>query len=474
MNPIAQISKRIFICVVLILVSTIAMPQCEMLELDVGTEFPSSCDSITMTMIRDQLDRPYLYVANKDAGLTVYDISSELMVAALPISMLDDLDVMSLHQQGSLLLLALGSHFTDAQGGGMALVDVESPGEPKVLDVYTIDGSVSGAGIVRANGDFAYLGAMKNGLHVLDISDPQEIEFVSEYVPDIDFPVEGPNPDFYNARGMAISGDTLYLCYDAGGLHILDVSDKENVTELGKYANPALFEPFNLPRAYNNVVLNWPYAYVAVDYCGVEVLDISDPSQITLVGWWNPFGCPENNWFSSPAHTNEIHLDTSCELLFVSGGKTDLIVLDISDPVNPDSCFAIDDPGVNEATWGVHVYDREVYLSYICAIIPFVSTYSGVRVYEYGDCTSSAHVPVTDVIDYYPNPASGLLQIELQDATPVRSIRLVTAGGRAVAAPYDQAGSIIQLDVSGLPSAIYIVQLTFESSGSVIKIVVSR
>lgn len=53
----------------------------------------------------------------------------------------------------------------------------------------------------------------------------------------------------------------LYGCYDAGGLHIFDVTNGSSPRALGRYANPALL---NKPRAYNGVVIQGGFAFVAV------------------------------------------------------------------------------------------------------------------------------------------------------------------------------------------------------------------
>jgi hypothetical protein len=314
---------------------------CSTLNLQLVSEIQSTCNEMVMTMLHDQLDRPYLYVANKEAGLKIYDLSSisnPQFMADVPINLFGDLHVMNLHQDGNYLYLALGSSFTNSQAGGMAIIDVTSPIFPIVSDYYIVPNSASGAGIIKTEGNYAYLGAMKDGLIVLDISNKSDIQFKSQFIPDINYPVNNPNPDLYNARGMEVQNDFVYLCFDAGGLRIINCTNKLNPVESGRWCNPIMYSPQNLPRAYNNLILDDSLVYITVDYCGLEVVNISDTNNIQLVGWWNPYHCPTNNWFSSPVHTNEIQYNKSCQQLFVSTGKSDLIVLDVSNPEQPDSC----------------------------------------------------------------------------------------------------------------------------------------
>src|SRR5688572_9919445 len=96
---------------------------CGNMNLQLKSDIPSTCHFIVMTMIHDVLDRPYLYVANKTAGLVIYEISDPTTpskVASVPISQYGNLDVMSLTQEGNYVYLALGDHFNKSgQASGM-------------------------------------------------------------------------------------------------------------------------------------------------------------------------------------------------------------------------------------------------------------------------------------------------------------------------------------------------------------------
>jgi hypothetical protein len=157
-------------------------------------------------------------------------------------------------------------------------------------------------------------------------------------------------------------------------------SRQRNPSEVGRYSNPVMN---GKPRAYNNIIIDDSLAYIAVDYCGMEVLNIKDPAKITTTGWWNPYGCPKNNWFSSPVHANEIVFDKKNRLLFLSTGKSDLSVLGVSDPSQPVLCAEFGGVNNKRGTWGVSRYNNEIYLSYICSVIPFSSNKPGVKILSY-------------------------------------------------------------------------------------------
>src|SRR5688500_1120661 len=122
-------------------------------------EIPSTCFEMTMTMKHD--NRPgysYLYVANKEAGLKIYNVSAmdaPVLVATVPIAALQGLHVMNLEQVGNRLYLALGNHFGASQSPGLAIIDIATPSSTQLLGVWQHGASDGGAGIVKVAGNHA-------------------------------------------------------------------------------------------------------------------------------------------------------------------------------------------------------------------------------------------------------------------------------------------------------------------------------
>ncbi|MCI5055742.1 MAG: T9SS type A sorting domain-containing protein [Flavobacteriales bacterium] len=454
---------KAFIFLLFTISSSVRGQFCNSLNLQLESEITSSCSNITMTSLHDQLGRGYLYIANKSLGLTIYNISdliNPIAIDTIQTHLFDTLDVMNLSQSGNYLFLALGNHFTNPQKAGMAIIDITDPSNASVLDFHTLPNSQSGSGVVIIENDLAYLGAMRSGVVIFDVSNKSNINFISQYIPDINYPVNNPNPDLYNARGMVVKDSIVYLCYDAGGLRIINCKDPQNPIQTGKYSNSTLHIPLNLPRAYNNIALKDSFAFVAIDYCGIEVLNLKDTSNITLTYWWNPYGCPNNNWFSSPSHTNELYYDRNCELLYTSTGKSDLIVLDVSDPTQIDSCNYFGGVSNNIGTWGVSGFNSEIYLSYICAIIPFSSNWSGIKLLSTQSCPLT--IPETNKLtfDLYPNPTSHTVKIVNTDK---RHEKLQL---------YDISGILLlemkllpelNLNLSDFPKGVYLVKIGNET-----------
>jgi len=344
----------------------------------------SSCNEMYLTSKADALGRPFLYVAAKEGGLKIFSLGGNSSpVATVATSSYGSLHVMNLSQSGNYLYLALGNHFGNAQQSpGMAIINVSDPAHPALTGFWSDNSKTGGAGIVESSGNYAYLGAMGNGLIIFDISNRSLPVVRSVLIPDIGYPDPHPDPKKYNARGMAVINDLVYLCYDAGGMRIINVSDKMHPFESGRYSNPDMN---GKPRAYNNVVIDGSLAYLAVDYCGMEVVNISNPAACSLISWWNPWNCQASplNWFTSNGHCNEIAMDKTNHLVFMSSGKSDLQVVNVTDAGKPVLAKEYGGTGNNIGTWGVSVTGNQVYLTYICSFIPFSSNWTGVKVLDY-------------------------------------------------------------------------------------------
>lgn len=363
------------------------------LQLNLVWEYLTFPD-LPQAIVFDQQERPYFYAALKTGGVQIFEAIQDqepVPGSIVPISELGGLEVMNLTQQGDYLFLALGNFFgTNPQQAGIGIIDISDPELPIVTDYWMTDSIVKGTAIILVEGNFAYLGAMNQGLMIFDISDEENIIKVGEYLPDVHFPVENPNSvQEPNARGMAFRDNLLYLCYDAGGLRVIDVSNPAQPAEIGRYINE---EVSHKQQAYNNVILKGNYAYIALDYCGLEIVDISDIDNISRIGWWNPWNCElsSNIWLNSPGHTNQLIFSENQAIIFLSAGGSELLAVDVSEPTNPHLCGAYGETGNQLGVWGLGIRDKTIALAYINAIIPFTGTWSGIKVLNW-DIISNAY-----------------------------------------------------------------------------------
>lgn len=92
-----------------------------------------------LTSRHDNLNRPYLYVAAKEGGLKIFDVSgTPLLVKTIAITNFSSLHVMNISQNGNYLYLALGNHFgTAVQSPGFAIIDIANPANSVVKSYWS-------------------------------------------------------------------------------------------------------------------------------------------------------------------------------------------------------------------------------------------------------------------------------------------------------------------------------------------------
>jgi hypothetical protein len=417
----------------------------------------------------DGQDRPYIYSANNELGFMVLDISDINNPVAIDTMMpaaFSTLKASKLFQQGDYVYVALGGFQGFAQRAGMAILNISDPENVTIEDQWDSTAFNQGCAIAIVEGDFAYLGIMELGIVILNVADKSNIQFVSTYQPDPNWPHVPGLFSTPNARGMTIRNDTLYLCYDAGSFRVIDVIDKENPVEVGHYINPTL--DATAQPAYNNVVLVDNYAYVTVDYCGVDIVDISDPENPVNAGWVNPWNCNTTNWDGRPGHTNELKTWANNSILFVSGGDTEILAYDITDRTNPvelGSYFTLLDSMV---AWGIDIKENYAVLSQVDNPFgqPYDSDWGGIRILHWdGGVTgiSPRNLSHNSQVEIYPNPASDFLNVR-NKGNEILTYKLVDNTGRLI----KSGDAKVQIDVGELAQGFY--QMIF-SEGSIRKFV---
>ncbi|UCC85582.1 MAG: thermonuclease family protein [Anaerolineales bacterium] len=224
---------------------------------------------------------------------------------------------------------------------GLWVVDLSAPTAPAVVGTYDTPGY---ARAVETVGIYAYL-ADDEGLRVVDISDPVA-------------PVE---VGFHDTTGVAldvvVAGSYAYVaetnCHDTtceGSLRVIDVSDPAALVEVGTYGLPGY-------ATDRSVTMAGDYLYIADGYGGLQVVNISDPTDPTQAGFYegvsfdvaaagafvfvatgdsvrmidasNPDALAEVSSFQVPA----MRLTASDGYVYVI--SRGLEVIDVSDPVNP-------------------------------------------------------------------------------------------------------------------------------------------
>ena len=135
--------------------------------------------------------------------------------------------------------------------------------------------------------------------------------FVDTSIPDD--PIMLAELDLYDLSGVARQGDLLYALSFSGSLHIIDISDVSNPKHLGF---TSLF--FNSWR----ILPMGDVAYVADNYKGLVVVDLSEPTEPSVIKTVKAAGGIQDFWVSK-GH------------LYAAVGKPGVQVFDLSDPKDP-------------------------------------------------------------------------------------------------------------------------------------------
>lgn len=152
---------------------------------------------------------------------------------------------------------------------GFELFDVSNPASPSKLGILDFTGGLgrqAGSDVatdVAVSGNIAYVTHTKNGLMVIDVSNPAKPTVVTAY----------KSFDMLKLLSATIHGDFVYLG-DHGRLLVIDISNPGQPKQVALYPISGFAQ---------QVVYKDGRVYVAGGPAGLEVIDVSDPREPVLV-----------------------------------------------------------------------------------------------------------------------------------------------------------------------------------------------
>ena len=222
----------------------------------------------------------YLYVATEQdstvpkSGVYIYDLSNPAAVSQTPVSTITGVGLGQCHTiwiDGTMLYCA------SSDDGYIHLVDVTDPLAPvakgkvgfpggQIHDMYVKDGFAVGC-------------FLWDGFFFFDATDPMNPVLGSQVAYDGAFTHNAwPTPDLQ----YLYTTDEI----DGGHLRIWDIRNRANVTQVGEFRA----DPGPGPHAIvHNVQIVDGYAWVSWYEAGVQVLDVTDPVNPTLVGSFDSY-----------------------------------------------------------------------------------------------------------------------------------------------------------------------------------------
>lgn len=186
---------------------------------------------------------------------------------------------------------------------------------------------------VTVSGDYAYLAGA--GVHVIDISDPAQPRRIG-----------GFHETLGNVNAVAIRAGYAYLADDWQGLRVLDMSIPGQLRSMGLSHGPS-------GMTARGVVVQGTYAYLTEgNGGGFWVLDITDPSNLWTVAG---FEMQEEGWDLALAGDHVV-------VAFQSSDGPGLLVVDVAEPAEPRVLGRVDQPGLQKSA-AVAVSANRAYLA---------------------------------------------------------------------------------------------------------------
>lgn len=345
----------------------------------------------------------YAYLAAGRAGLRIVDIAEparpvEVGAFTPPADPLWAADRVTV--QGNYAYIAAGP-------AGLRIIDISAPARPVEVGRYQAPGRPTGVKIV---GNYAYLlwrvcdyPPCLGRLILLDISNPARPALLKIY-------------GDLNARDIDISGNYAYLAAGADGLHVLDISNPAVPVEVGY-----LYIASPDTRAIK--VIN-TYAYL-LSYTSLKIVDLSDPTRPVELDYTAYTGAPhlaaaghylyltgpvsrlEIFDISTPTQPVEVpgeawnsyqasHIQIRDNLAYLAAGPAGLHMVDISQPAAPEAVSSFGAPGFAQ---GVAVADGYAYVA---------DRFQGLRIFDIAGLAQPVEVA------FYRRPG-GAQQVAVKD-----------------------------------------------------------
>jgi hypothetical protein len=241
----------------------------------------------------------------------------------------------------------VGASGVDA-GKGLYIYDISDPGNVNQLSFFSTHSPASvqnnswGNGVLGLDveGSFAYLATYFGGLVIVDISNPNAPTFVGKLKL---FDIYSPEPR-RESWAVEVVGDYAFM--SAGkGLIVVDISDK---------ANPVVSQNIDLgAEQAQDITIQGNYAYVAMRGEGFAILDISNPAAVVTVSTRNDIYNASNLAYAVAVKGNYLYVANH-----LAGG---INIYDISNKSNPFLMSSETYPGLTEMR-GLYIQDNVLFV----------------------------------------------------------------------------------------------------------------
>ncbi|MFP4469105.1 MAG: T9SS type A sorting domain-containing protein [Bacteroidales bacterium] len=190
--------------------------------------------------------------------------------------------------------------FLVGSGAGVIVLDASDPAAPEQISVIRARGLVD-ASYYDPQTARLYLGAYFSGVEIWDLTDMGNPAMLAR-IPTNSYP----------RGGVFAQGDIMYVMTVVDGLYTFDISDMNNIQQLGHYPIPGSTQVWNSAMEGN-------FVYCAAGTGGCRIVDVSDPANLQIAGIVG--GAADGVW----VHDGLLYVTSS----------TGLKIHDVNDPSSP-------------------------------------------------------------------------------------------------------------------------------------------
>ena len=249
------------------------------------------------------VDGNYAYLALDESGLKVLDVGN-------PKNPSEIAHVDTKNSAKAITVSGSNAYLIDRTGteGGLQVLDLNNPASPEKRGFISTDDHTQD---VTVSGSYAYVADSDDGMMVVNVDDPDNLQEVDRLDTRTSFHAE--------ARDLAIASDSyVYIAADVAGLQVVDrsnptdtsivvdrfcpetkangialqgnytyVTDKNygfEVMDVSNKEQPKRLDRLSTPGSARDVQVHDSYAYVADMEGGLQIVDITDRSNLEIVG----------------------------------------------------------------------------------------------------------------------------------------------------------------------------------------------
>jgi len=260
-----------------------------------------------------------LYVADGDGGLKIVEAATRAVVG--------DIDLTPQGPAEGVTVVGTLAYLTNRDS--LRVCDVQNPATARTIDNFQTDGR---AAAVAVAGGVAYVADGSNGLVIIGVSNPLNMQQLGRY-------------DGRNTRGVFHDNGVVYISDSVTGhVEALDVSNP---------AQPTQISTLEVAKDALRIDLVGALLFVAGGFDGLKIVDVSDPANPAVIG---AAETPTYAW--DVAVAGDFAFVTVHGLGSSAPGK--LIIFDITDPTAPKQVGEIETAGPAR---GVEAVGNDVYVA---------------------------------------------------------------------------------------------------------------